>query len=461
MKRMGMTVCYFLILSEIVFLLDIGGELWAVTPRVEVEEDILTYRSPDNGSGPLWCYGAPVMARDGERVFLSINETGEDIPPLCNTRWRLFERTTSGWTLHAAADSFREREPCPLALLSNQSLFLSINPSTQPAGVQYGPCDPQLLRFSCSSPQDPPASIHPAWSEETYFTDHSYRGIAADSDANQLLALNIHAKTGDQFWCLRDDAGKWIANGKIAFPIRSCYPQVALRRRAGYVMAIGDIVEPIEEWRVYKKEKTGREWDYVFRRLFFCWSPDLAKTNFGEPIEIETVDATAGHISNLDLWLANDGAAYLLYLKSPVQNTLMRDRFFPDRKMTTSLECAVVKDGTIEKKFTITCGGEGLSTPQPHYARFHATPDGRLYAVTFVSGVDRSGTAFQENQIQQILPAIGKPVAISFKDPFRSFFTATERGGSKPSDLLDLYGIGSQGNTLRYARVRLVNGIDR
>jgi len=39
--------------------------------------------------------------------------------------------------------------------------------------------------------------------------------------------------------------------------------------------------------------------------------------------------------------------------------------------------------------------------------------------------------------------------------PFRVFFTAAERGGSKPSRLLDLFGIGEDGDTLRYACVQL------
>jgi hypothetical protein len=35
------------------------------------------------------------------------------------------------------------------------------------------------------------------------------------------------------------------------------------------------------------------------------------------------------------------------------------------------------------------------------------------------------------------------------------FFTATERGGSPPSDQLDLLGTGPNPTTLRYARIHL------
>ena len=44
---------------------------------------------------------------------------------------------------------------------------------------------------------------------------------------------------------------------------------------------------------------------------------------------------------------------------------------------------------------------------------------------------------------------------LALKTPFSTFFTASERGGSRPSNVLDLFGIGADGETLRYARVRV------
>ena len=49
----------------------------------------------------------------------------------------------------------------------------------------------------------------------------------------------------------------------------------------------------------------------------------------------------------------------------------------------------------------------------------------------------------------------GKPFSLALKTPFSTFFTNTERGGNKPSNVLDLFGIGGDGETLRYARVRM------
>src|SRR5205085_834820 len=91
-------------------------------PVVEVEEVIATCGNPHNGAGPLWCYGAPLLVRHGERVFASIMEAGQGVPPLSNTRWRLFERGPKRWREVRHEQAFREREPCPLARLDRNRL---------------------------------------------------------------------------------------------------------------------------------------------------------------------------------------------------------------------------------------------------------------------------------------------------------------------------------------------------
>lgn len=425
-------------------------------PAVEAEEVVCTYVSPDNGAGPLWCYGAPLIVRWQDTVFVSAMETGEGVPKLCNTRWQLFRRDKSGWHIVQRPEGFREREPCPLVAFSDGRLFISVNPSVSPPGTQYGPCDPHLLEFSAKNIEQPPKILRPVWHRETRFTDHSYRGIASDGERGEILLLNIHSQTGDQHWAFLDRDGKWTRQGKIRFPIRSCYPQVALRNRGAHVLAIGDIVEPNAEWRAYKREKTGREWDYIFRRLFYTWTPDIAATDFAEPLELENVDSTGGHIRNLDLWLGPGESVHVLYLKVPVQSALLRDKFFSEMKMVTSLEYAVLRKGQVVRREALLKGGEGESAEIPGDAKFHATKDGRLFVIYYCSGRDESGKPISENRILQVLPETdAKPVSIPLKNPFTTFFTATERGGSPASNTIDLFGIGHQPNTLRYARIRL------
>jgi len=423
---------------------------------VEVEEVVCTYVPPGNGAGPLWCYGAPLLVRWGNNVFVSATETGKDVPRLCNTRWRLFGRDRNGWRLLHTPEAFREREPCPLVAFGDGRLFLSTNPSVAPPGTHYGPCEPHLVEFSAKNPQASPKSLPSHWEGEPRFTDHSYRGIASDAARGEILLLNIHSRTGEQCWAFIERGGKWSRQGRIRFPIRACYPQVALRERAGHVLAIGDIVEPNAEWQAYKRQKTGREWDYVLRRLFYTWTPDIARTDFAEPMELENVDSTAGYIRNLDIWLGPRETAHVLYLKMPVQSALLRDKFFPDKRITTSLEHAVLRHGEVVRRSTLVKRGEGESSEIPGNARFHATGDGRLFVVYYCGGKDREGKTLSENRLLQVLPEKWpKPIPLPLEHPFTTFFTAAERGGSPPSNVIDLFGSGHQPRTLRYARIRL------
>ncbi|MFC2076143.1 hypothetical protein ACFLT7_03575 [candidate division KSB1 bacterium] len=436
--------------------LSCGGN--RLNPTVEVEETVRDYLPPDNGSSPLWCYGSTVIVRLGEKVFLSIPETGADIPPLCNTRWQLNVRDNNGWRVAQYAQNYRQREPCPLAGFSDGRLFLSVNPSLTPPGTKYLECDPHLLRFSADNPEAAPGEVRPVWTEQGgagYFTDHSYRGLGVDGPSGEILLLNIHARQSDQFWSYRDSDGAWTANGRITFPVRSCYPQVALKNGAGHIMAIGDIIEPVKEWREYKYAELKRDWDYVFRSLAYVWTPDITRTGFSKPLEIDNVDSTAGHITNLDLWIDSDGAAHVLYLKRSIQYDFLRDKFFPGQPMTTSLEYCVVDKGEVIRRKTLAVGDEDKSGELPGYGRFHTTATGKFYAIYYCGGEDENGVEISENRILRILPETknARPVTLDIKDPFRRFFTATERGGSAPSDILDIYGICSERTVLRYARV--------
>ena len=419
--------------------------------RVITEETIATCEPPNNGSGPLWCYGAPLLTRTGTDVYASIMETGADVPPLCNTRPRLYrKRGTEGWQMVWAPPAFREREPCPLVTLGQGRLFLSVNTSVMPPGTYYGKCKPALLGFSRNTLSTPKEHT-PPFPQTATFTDHSYRGIAADSQRDEILLLHIDAQTSEYHYALRKHDGSWDPPGVLAFPIRACYPQVVLLNRVAHVLAIGDIVEPVEEWRRYKREKTQREWDYVFRRLFYTWTPHVPTEPFRPPLEIDNVDATGGHITNLDLWLDKQGVAHLLYLRQQT-TPLLRERYFPNLPLRTSMEYCTVKDGRLVRKQTLMEGGEGLNTPHPRYGRFHS-PDGTRLLVVFAA-TEPDGTWF--NAVMPLLPQRGEPTRIPLREPFTAFFTACERGGSRPTKTLDIFGVGVHSpNSLRYAALIL------
>jgi hypothetical protein len=425
---------------------------------VGVEEVVTRYAPANNGAGPLWCYGSTVIARQGNGVYLSIIETGKDVPLLCNTRWQLWHRSANGWKIAQSEKEYRQREPCPVAVFQKGAVFLSVNPSVEPPGVKYGLCRPLVVEFDAHELGGAVETHRPIWADGTYFTDHSYRGFAADGVNGELLLLNINAKTSEQFVSYYGSTNKWYQKGTIKFPIRSCYPQVALRDRDAAVMAIGDIVEPVEEWRKLKFEKLKRKWDYVFRRLFYTFTPDIKTTDFVKPIEIDSVEKTAGHINNLDLYIDEAGTSHLLYLKRPHQYSFIRDRYFPGQTMTVHLEYVVVKGGKILSRRTLAETPQDSKRLEPSFGRFHISSDGTLWVIAAGNYTDGAGSTFG-NYIGRIPSAGSKPafIRIGLKHPFRTFFTNTPRGGSEPSDVIDLFGIAEDSPNLRYAKIRLIS----
>lgn len=417
---------------------------------VEIEEVVSRVGEAGNGAGPLWCYAAPLIVRAGDDMFASVMEVGQGVPPPCNTRWRLLRRRRSGWEQIGCAEEFREREPCPLAFAGSLGLLLSVNPSLEPPGTISGRCDPHLLHFDLAD-TGRPALLRPEWAGMPRFAPHSYRGLGTDPSRGEALVLNIDATAEDHHWSLLTSGGRKNRSGTIRFPIRACYPQVFLRGGGGHVLALGDVVEPVAAWRDHKRARGGGVWDYVFRRIFYTAAPDLSVSGFATPLEVDTVEATGGDLRNLDLYVDRGGAAHVLYLKTNIAAAL-RDEFFPGRKITSSLEYAVIERGNVIRRSTLCAGGEG-GRETPQYARFHVTSNGSLHVVVAVL----VATEGLENRIIPITPG-GEP-KVSFRlgleSPFQIFFTTTERGGSLPSDTLDLLGQDNRSNDLRYARIRL------
>lgn len=430
------------------FIFFAGLTVAEVQVSVAIEEEVYSFVSPNNGSGPLWCFGSTQIARLGEEVYVSQMETGEDVPLLCNTRWRLLRRMENGWEMLAEDDRYRQREPCPVTVIPPRDLYLYVNDSIEPPGTKYGRCDPYLWQFSFGGEDAPRReALKPVWRGEVNYTDHSYRGFAADATARRMLMLNIDAKTSVLNACMMSETGETLAQGAASYPIRSCYPQVMILGDAVHILAIGDIVEPVQEWREYKFAQSGREWDYVFRRLFYTFSSNLRLQDFGQPLEIANVDDTCGHISNQDLWVAPDGTAYILYTQREVQSAVMRDKFFPDKSIINDLNLAVVLPGKTPEIRTLIRGRDGA---EPGNARFQVTPDGALFAILYMSGPEAG------NKLLRILPQAENPelIPIPLSRPMGAFCLATVRAGNAPSWIIDLLGHVT-GDHLSYARINL------
>jgi len=434
-------------------------------PVVEIEEDLYSHESADNGAGPMWCHGSTCLVRIGEAVFASGLETIADAKPLNNCRWMLFVRRGQGWEKTCFDESGRTREPCPLVGFPDGRLFLSANP-TLDANAYSGPARPEVLQFDASDPRTPARTLLPAWSGQPRFTEHSYRSFAADGPNHELILMQNVGYTHSE-WAFLDRSGRWSAQGQLKWPwgaeydepqpIRVCYPNVALKDRAVHFCGVSDIVEPNLTWRAFKKELTGREWDYDFRRLFYSWTPDVTREPFRPWVEIASREKTCGWITPGDLWIAPDGKVHIVWTERALDERL-REKFFPEAKQSHALNYAVVREGKVLSRRTLLVAEEGQSNEQPGRGRFHVTPDGRLFVFFYVSGSDAKGQSISENRLLEIGSdgTIGPAVRVPLQRPFGSFYTATVRAGSPPSRTLELLGTRQgSGNTIGYARIRI------
>lgn len=441
----------------------LGADL---APVVEIEEQVYSYTNANNGAGPMWCAGSTTLVRSGEHVFVSGLETVPDASPLNNCRWILFHRGAHGWE-RVRVDEGRTREPSPLAVFHDGRVFLSANPTLgagpQPKG---GPARPTVFQFAASDPHAAPIALTPTWQGEPKFTEHSYRSFAADGAAGELVLFQNIGYTHAE-WTFRDRAGQWSVHGQLKWPwgaeydkpqpIRVCYPNVAVRDRAVHFFGVSDVVEPYRAWREFKRELTGREWDYDFRRLFYTWSRDITREPFAEWIEIASRDKTGGWILPGDLWLAPGGEVHLLWSERAIDERL-RAKFFPAAKQSHTLNYAVVREGRVVRRRTLMEATEGRPGLIGSAGRFHATPDHRLFVVCYASGTDAGGRRVAENRIFEILPdgSVGAAVRLPLAQPFTSYFTTTVRGGSPESPWLEMLGTRTDaGNAIGYARVRL------
>ncbi|MBW7891548.1 MAG: hypothetical protein H3C48_11100 [Chitinophagaceae bacterium] len=434
--------------------------------QLKSEEDIYTFVSANNGAGPMWDQGMTNIIRAGNQVFASGLETVPEVKGLSNCKWLLFKRFDSGWKLEAKDLINLTREPCPLATFGEDKILLSVNPKQADSCIEYCLTHPEILQFDGNNLPQPYERLIPAWKINPGFNDHSYRAFAVDGE-NQELILFQNYMYHHAEWSFRNKQGVWQSSDEIYWPtdtyngkevpLRLCYSNVAIRNKQVYFFSTGDIVEPIDAWRNYKKELTGATWDYVFRRLYFSWTDDITQKRFHSWIEIANRDKTAGHIRNQDLWLDKEGNVHLLWIEYAIDERL-RERFFPKEKQERSLNYAVIKKGKIvTRNALLTCReGDADQVYVAGNARFQALPDGRLFVIYYQTGKQADGKAISENAVMEILPGgkRGTIQQIPLKKAFTLFHTANERAGCSPSHRIDILGTQEgKENTISYAQV--------
>jgi len=264
--------------------------------------------------------------------------------------------------------------------------------------------------------------------------------------ANRLIALCLGVSFSA---CQAGAADTVLGSGNPLRPVVEMEEEV--------FCGVSDILEPHANWREFKKQLTGKDWDYDFRRLFFTWTPDITTGQFRDWIEIASRDRTAGWLFPADLWVSPGGEVHLLWTERAIDERL-REKFFPEAKQFHALNYAVVRDGKVIALRTLAQGGDGLSGEVPSAGRFQVTPDNRLFVFYYVGGADAAGKGLSENRLMELRPggAASESVRVPLKVPFTSFFTATIRAGSPPSNTPELLGQrAGQPLAIGYARISL------
>ena len=439
-------------------MLGATGGLFGLELKKVADEMIAVIPSADNGASPLWCFGSSIFVRDGEDLYLSLLQTDQGLPPNGNCHWEIWKRAGGHWKTLFRGGEGLEREPCPLLRMAPGELILSTQSKVMEKPFHDGKgaiswyAKPGLTGIFPNESENETVfhHYHPVFPNGAQFSDASYRGAGVDPKNRELLLLVIDQRGDEDYqvsWLKSDET--WQSLPVLKFPIRACYPQVVLRDWRAHVLAIGDIVEPIEEWRKMKFSQLQRRWDYVFRRLFYTWSPDLEQETFGKPLEIDSVDTTGGNMLNLDLYVDERNRAHILYLKNPYQYAFMRDRYFPGARMSVSLEYVVIEEGRVLSRNTLVEGSaeeefpQGVENLHLWSGRLHPLPDGSLgvlYSGAWKGdrGDERKGMFFARISKSGIVEqTMELPVS---KTLTGSFFTNTRRSGSDVGKRLDIIG---------------------
>ena len=436
-------------------------------PIVEAEEDIYAFEPANNGAGPTWCCGSSCIARVGNDLFVSGLETIPGAKPLSNCLPTLFHRSKRGWEMVYRGQG-RTREPAPIACWSDSSLWLSITTTLTAPDVYDGPAEPQVLRFSTTDPSAEPEVLPPVWEESAAFRPHTYRSFAADG-LNKRLFLSYNVEYELAQWSFMDESERWTSNGILDWPVttdfgdplalRICYAASSVRDGEVHFVGAAPLWEPVAAWHEFKMDKglTLRpDWDYVFRRLYYSATPDVTQSPFAPWLLLTRVEELAGHAMHCDLSVAADGSVHVLWIEKNIEHGAMRDAFFPDEKLTVSLNYCVIENSRVSSRRVILGWTEGSPGPVPTWARFHRTEDGRLF-VLYACRLDSDSFGRSEYRLQEIGPqSDAAPMSLDLEAPLRGwFFTAGPRGGNRPSDVIDVLGERSDAHVMRYARLRV------
>lgn len=417
------------------------------------ESTVYTTTDARNGAGPLWNFSSSNIARIGDTVWVSGLRTVPGLPPLNNTECTLWKQTGSAAWSQVATLPGLTREPCPIGVLNGTRLVISTNPTLNPPGKPGGgPARPGLWEYDPARPDQPPVISEPQWrpgAPVDKFTEHSYRSLAVDGARGEIFLMQNIGYTHAE-WTFRNSQGQWSSQGKLDWPVKTiggkdvrlrvCYTVALVHDRAVYLLGVSDVVEPNAEWRDYKRKLTGKEWDYVFRNLYYTWTPDITSVPFQPWLEVASREETAGRITPGDLWLAPDSVVHAVWEEAATDDRL-RTKYFPDRPQKKSIGYAAIADGRMVVESQLSAGNPGHSSEVAHWPRIHALSDGNISVLVYVDGVGADGARISNNTILRIRNGhVVESVNIPIKNPLTQYVTSTPRAGGIFESGLDILG---------------------
>ncbi|MBQ8610392.1 MAG: hypothetical protein IJ412_01660 [Oscillospiraceae bacterium] len=395
----------------------------------------------------LWCWGCSTIVRRGEDLFVTHTRLIESRPGLTSTCLELFAKRGGGeWEREFVDEGRFQREPCPITLLGEGLLGVTVNPcdETEPADPNAGgsiASTPQLYIFDIKGPARLVRCVTLRWDDPAYrFAEHSYRSSAVDTVTGDLLFTNGHyppGSEGEHCYTLLDKDYFTVRSGPLEFSDRSCYHNICMRGGEVYLFGLKDIIETRKDWMDYKQQMTGNRFDYALRTVHLLYSPDLRSAGFApQKVAVHRED-TCGRIFNHDCAYDENGDVLFVYSAVNVQMDFMRDKFFPGEKLEKTLEVLRLRGGEVIERTVIDRSTEcdGANPDTEYGAALHTMADGSLrllWSKQYAPAQDavQDGLYVCSPRGGQLRKITDRAIGV--------FFASRSRLGAAPSDTADL-----------------------
>ncbi|MCJ8329694.1 MAG: hypothetical protein HRT89_06320 [Lentisphaeria bacterium] len=400
--------------------------------ELEEENEMYKYTWPSNGSGAFWTTGNSCIVRRGKEVYATGIEHMPKKANPNNVRWVLFKKTDGKMLRIADGGDTSEREPCPIGALKDGTVLISSNP------VDAKPRN-STAKLLFINPKKDKAELSPLtvdWGGKFQANQHSYRSFSVDAENNTSLLFYQNPSIHQTYWACYEGT-KLIKNGKITYPrgmygkrgvsMRICYAASQIKDWAAHYVGVSDIQEPVEKFR-------GMTSSWVFRRLYYIWSPDVRTGKFSKWVEIANYDEMDGYTKASDILIESKSKVWLLWYGRELSNSRKIKAAFPTKKkQRVTLYCSLLSNGKLVSTKAIYDWKEGQKGAQPgRWARFHTTPAGKRYVLYYAGA----------NYIVQVKngKTVGKAVKLPIKNHVKMFFIPTVRNGSTLSNTIEMIG---------------------